>query len=69
MELLFLPVTNRICWIPFETNSFHHVLHDRLPRNGKHFLGLRLGGRQQAGAVARDGYHCALDHCLLNIAT
>ena len=50
-------------------NQFlHHVLHDRLARHRQHFLGLRFGGRQQAGPQTRDGNDCALNHHL-NIAT
>src|ERR1019366_7188770 len=47
---------------------FHHILHDRFAGDRQHFLGLRLGGRQQAGPQTRNGNDCALNH-LLNIAT
>ena len=46
---------------------FDHVLHDGLARDGQHFLGLRLGGRQKPRPISRNRNDCALDHHL-NIA-
>ena len=37
---------------------FHHVLDDGLVYQGEHLFGLRLGGRQQAGAQAGGGKDC-----------
>ena len=47
---------------------FHDILHDRLARDRQHFLGLRLGGRQQTGPQTRHGNDSALNHHL-NIPT
>src|ERR1035438_4796788 len=53
---------------PVGDQFFHHVLHDRFARNRQHFLGLRLGSRQQAGPQTRDRNNGALNH-ILNIPT
>src|ERR1019366_1811315 len=51
---------------PVGNQFFHDILHDRFARDRQHFLGLRLGSRQQAGSQTRNGNDCALNH-LLNI--
>ena len=40
------------------------VLDDRLARDRQHLLGLRLGGRQQSRAKARDRYHGSGDRAI-----
>src|ERR1035438_1902863 len=43
---------------PVGNQFFHHILHDRFTRDRQHFLGLRLGSRQQAGPQTRHGNDC-----------
>ena len=48
--------------MPLRDQLFDHVLHDRLARDGQHFLRLRFGGGQQPGTDPGHGYNGALDH-------
>ena len=43
---------------------FRHVLHDGLARDGKHFLRLALGGREQPRTEAGNGNDGILNHFL-----
>ena len=55
IEALPGPVTNSTCLRADAGQLLHDVLHDRLAADRQHLLGLRLGGRQQAGAQTGDG--------------